>query len=83
MEQRIPITYYQEIMLKKCFQCFDIPVDINLEGIVALFNTQEELLEAVMDGGSLAFNASVEASKQNGSSLLVLALKNHHIPEKY
>jgi hypothetical protein len=84
MEERTPITFYQEIMLQKCFQQFTVPVDdLNLQGIVSNFNTQEELAKAVMEGGSLAFNALVEALKQNGTVLLALALKNHNILEKY
>jgi len=91
--QRRPITFYQETMMRKSFSIYDIPVnDIcsKLEGVIPSCQNKDTLLEAVIAGGSLAFNALVEATRVNVLHhplpkywYLDQALINHQIPEKF
>lgn len=86
MAQRSPITFYQQIMLKKCFNQFDYPIqDImaDLEAVIPTCKTQNEMLDAILNGGSLAYNALIEALERHVDSKLCQGLRNHGIKELY
>jgi hypothetical protein len=86
VNKRSQIAYYQEIMIYKCFERFDYPVNeicTEMKGIITLCDTQDKLLKAIIAGGSLAFNAIVNILKKNDDPILAAALENHNIAEKY
>ena len=90
---RTPITFYQATMLKKCFALYEImseEVMDKMKGVIPKCRTQQDLLEAVLNGGSLAFNGLVEAVRHPSfrdthpeSWYIDHALMNHCIPEKF
>jgi len=86
MVQRSPVTFYQEIILKKCFALFDYPIHEimpDMEGIIPECKTQNDLLNAILQGGSLAYNALIEVLKRHIDSKLYMGLRNHNIKELY
>jgi hypothetical protein len=57
------MTYYQEITLLACFEefCYPLHIQHDMAGIISPnCKSQDDLLEAIQKGGSLAYNALVE-----------------------
>ena len=84
--ERSPLTFYQEIMLRKCLDTFEYPVDYicnELDGIMGQCLHQEELLEKVIAGGSLAYNGLISILQSYPDPKLYMGLQNHNIKEYY
>lgn len=63
MEGRLPITYYQEIMLRLSFEQYLFPENElaeHLKGVIPSLPTLSGLMEAILKGGSLAYNALLQ-----------------------
>ncbi len=84
--ERLPLLFYQEQMLRNSFKAFAFPVEYlthHLQGIISPCTTQDELLNAIIEGGSLAYNAAIEVLKEHPDKWLYMALVNHNIKEKF
>ena len=84
--ERLPLLFYQEQMLRNSFKAFSFPVEYlshHLQGVIDPCTTQDELLNAIIKGGSLAYNAVIEVLKKHPDKWLYMALVNHNIKEKF
>lgn len=84
--ERLPVLYYQEQMLRNSFKAFSFPVEYlshHLQGVISSCTTQDELLNAIIQGGSLAYNAAIEVLKEYPDKWLYMSLVNHNIKEKF
>jgi hypothetical protein len=83
--ERIPITFYQKDILQQSFGAHIYPVltlSLNMEGIIPRCESQHELLQGIIAGGSLAFNALVKELKENDHVKLFKSL-DHKMSEYY
>ena len=91
--KRSPIARYQEIMLRKCFDRYDIDVKAicdKLRGVIPHCTEKKDLVQSIIEGGSLAFNALIDVVGAHHRSSppiaprhLEAALLNHRIAEKF
>jgi hypothetical protein len=83
--ERTSITLYQEAALYKSFEKHEFPVGMlreTMDGIIPKFDTQSDLFNNILGGGSLAFNVLVKELHSSGYFLIAASL-NHRVKEYY
>ena len=86
MEKRTPITFYQETVLQKSFEKFKYPIEIinsKIEDIIPKCENQSDLLKAMLESGSLGFNALVNILQSQDYAIIAQSLTKHNVKELY
>jgi hypothetical protein len=86
MEKRTPVTFYQETVLQESFENFKYPMELinfKMEGIIPKCESQNDLLKAMLESGSLGFNALVNILQTPDYDIIAQSLIKHNVKEFY
>ena len=90
MDGRLCIPYYQEIMLRLCFEDWHLYPEKefaeHLKGVIPSLETQVGLMEAIMAGGSVAYNAFLQMLQDhypNDYPEMYVRLSSHGVTELF